>query len=83
MEQKSLKVFESMPIPKAVFKNALPAMVAMLMVLVYNLADTFFIGQTHNVLQIAAVSLATPVFLMFMAVGTAFEIGRASCRERV
>lgn len=47
MEQKSLKVFESMPIPKAVFKNALPAMVAMLMVLVYNLADTFFIGQTH------------------------------------
>ena len=40
MEQKSLKVFESMPIPKAVFKNALPAMVAMLMVLVYNLADT-------------------------------------------
>ena len=82
MEQKSLKVFESMPIPKAVFKNALPAMVAMLMVLVYNLADTFFIGQTHNVLQIAAVSLATPVFLMFMAVGTAFGIGGTSVISR-
>lgn len=41
MEQKSLEVFESMPVPKAVFKNALPAMAAMLMVLVYNLADTF------------------------------------------
>ena len=37
-----------MPVPKAVFKNALPAMAAMLMVLVYNLADTFFIGQTRN-----------------------------------
>ena len=82
MEQKSLKVFESMPIPKAVFKNALPAMVAMLMVLVYNLADTFFIGQTHNVLQIAAVSLATPVFLMFMTVGTAFGIGGTSVISR-
>ena len=42
-------------------------MAAMLMVLVYNLADTFFIGQTHDALQVAAVSLTTPVFLMFMA----------------
>ncbi len=82
MEQKSLEVFESMPVPKAVFKNALPAMAAMLMVLVYNLADTFFIGQTHDALQVAAVSLATPVFLMFMAVGTAFGIGGTSVISR-
>ena len=44
---KNLEVFSNMPVPKAVMKNALPAMAAMLMVLVYNLADTFFIGQTH------------------------------------
>ena len=43
-------------------------MAAMLMVLIYNLADTFFIGQTHDDLQVAAVSLATPVFLLFMSV---------------
>ena len=78
MEQKSLEVFESMPVPKAVFKNALPAMAAMLMVLVYNLADTFFIGQTHDALQVAAVSLATPVFLIFMALGTVFGMGGTS-----
>ncbi len=59
-------------------KNALPAMAAMLMVLVYNLADTFFIGQTHDALQVAAVSLATPVFLIFMAVGTMFGISGTS-----
>lgn len=82
MEQKSLEVFESMPVPKAVFKNALPAMAAMLMVLVYNLADTFFIGQTHDALQVAAVSLATPVFLMFMAVGTVFGMGGTSVISR-
>lgn len=82
MEQKSLEVFESMPVPKAVFKNALPAMAAMLMVLVYNLADTFFIGQTHDAFQVAAVSLATPVFLMFMAVGTVFGIGGTSVISR-
>ena len=51
---KNLEVFSSMPDPKAVMKNALPAMAAMLMVLVYNLADTFFIGQTHNALLVAA-----------------------------
>ncbi len=82
MEQKSLEVFESMPVPKAVFKNALPAMAAMLMVLVYNLADTFFIGQTHDALQVAAVSLATPVFLMFMAAGTVFGMGGTSVISR-
>lgn len=82
MEQKSLEVFESMPIPKAVFRNALPAMAAMLMVLVYNLADTFFIGQTHDALQVAAVSLATPVFLIFMAAGTVFGMGGTSVISR-
>lgn len=77
-----MEVFEKMPVHKAVWKNALPAMAAMLMVLVYNLADTFFIGQTHDALQVAAVSLATPVFLMFMAVGTAFGIGGTSVISR-
>lgn len=57
-------------------------MAAMLMVLVYNLADTFFIGQTHDALQVAAVSLATPVFLIFMAVGTIFGIGGTSVISR-
>jgi len=80
--KKSLEVFSSMPVSQAVIKNAIPAMVAMLMVLIYNLADTFFIGQTHDAYQVAAVSLATPVFLMFMAVGTVFGIGGTSVISR-
>ena len=79
---KNLEVFSSMPVPKAVMKNALPAMAAMLMVLVYNLADTFFIGQTHNALLVAAVSLATPVYLIFMSLGTLFGIGGTSVISR-
>lgn len=79
---KALDIFESSSIRKAVFQNALPAMAAMLMVLIYNLADTFFIGQTHDALQVAAVSLATPVFLLFMAVGTIFGIGGTSVISR-
>ena len=52
------------------------------MVLVYNLADTFFIGQTHNALLVAAVSLATPVYLIFMSLGTLFGIGGTSVISR-
>ena len=78
----ALEVFRSAPIPVAVLKNALPAMAASLMVLIYNLADTFFIGQTHNALMVAAVSLATPVFLIFMSLGTIFGVGGTSVISR-
>lgn len=78
----NLDIFDHAPIPKAILTNTVPAMAAMLMVLVYNLADTFFIGQTHNALMVAAVSLATPVFLMFMALGTIFGIGGTSVISR-
>ena len=81
-EEKAMEVFEKAPVSAAVLKNAVPAMAAMLMVLIYNLADTFFIGQTHDDLQVAAVSLATPVFLIFMAVGTIFGIGGTSVISR-
>ena len=81
-ENESMETFAHAPVPEAVMKNALPAMVAMLMVMVYNLADTFFIGQTQDALQVAAVSLATPVFLVTMAFGTVFGVGGTSVISR-
>ena len=51
----TMNLFEKAPVPQAVLKNALPAMAAMLMVLIYNLADTFFISQTHSDILVAAV----------------------------
>ena len=77
-----MEIFKSAPIGQAVLKNTIPAMVAMMMVLIYNLADTFFIGQTKDALMIAAVSLVTPAFLLFMAVGTVFGIGGTSVISR-
>lgn len=74
--------FRAMPVPQTVLRNVLPAMGAMLMVLIYNLADTFFIGQTHDAYQVAAVSLATPVFLIFMSVGTIFGVRGTSAISR-
>ena len=81
MEQ-SLEKYSKMPVSKAVIQNALPAVAAMLMVLIYNLADTFFIGRTQDAYQVAAVSLATPVFLAFMSIGTIFGVGGTSVISR-
>lgn len=81
-ETRELEVFRSAPVPKAVLKTTVPAMAAMLMVLVYNLADTFFIGLTRDAYQVAAVSMAMPVFLVFMSVGTVFGIGGTSVISR-
>ena len=77
-----LEAFRTRPVAQSVLQNALPAMAAMLMVLIYNLADTFFIGQTHNDILVAAVSLATPIFLIFMSVGNVFGIGGTSVISR-
>lgn len=83
MKDKSVEIFENAPIPKAVFVNIIPSVISMLMVLIYNLADTFFIGQTKNAYMVAAVSLATPAFLFFMAVGMLFGIGGTSLISRM
>lgn len=80
---KTVEIFENAPIPKAVFINIVPSVVSMLMVLVYNLADTYFISQTKNPYMVAAVSLATPAFLFFMAVGMLFGIGGTSLISRM
>ncbi len=82
MKHTGVSIFEDIPISKAVFKSTIPSIVSMLMALVYNLADTFFIGQTHDPLMVAAVSIATPVFLLLMAIGLLFGIGGTSVISR-
>ena len=68
-------VFSDYKIPKAVATLALPSMMGMLINIVYNLADTFFVGQTGDSNQVAAVSVAMPVFLFLLAVGNLFGVG--------
>ena len=75
-------LFEKAPVPKAVATMAVPTMISMLVVVIYNMADTFFIGQTKDPLRVAAVSLATPVFMIFMALGHLFGIGGSSAISR-
>ncbi len=78
----TMEIFETMSVPQAVFRNAIPAMIAVLFTIVYNLADTYFIGLTHDDLQVAAVSLCGPLFTIFTAIGTIFGMGGTSVISR-
>lgn len=74
MDQKK-ELFQNAPIRKAVCQMAVPTVISSLVLVIYNMADTFFIGQTHDALQVAAVSLTNAVFVMYMAVAQLLGIG--------
>ncbi len=75
-------IFEKMPVPRAILKSAVPAIIGMVVVLIYNIADTYFVGQTGDPFQVAAVSLTMPVFLLFMATGNLLGVGGTSVISR-
>ena len=56
-------------------KMAIPSVISSLVTVVYNMADTFFVGQTQDPLQVAAVSLTNPIFILFMAVANMLGMG--------
>lgn len=68
-------LFQNAPISKSVFQMAVPTVISSLVLVIYNMADTFFIGQTHGPLQVAAVSLTNAVFVMYMAIAQLLGIG--------
>ena len=65
----------TMKVSKAVSKMAIPSVISSLVTVVYNMADTFFVGQTGDALQVAAVSLTNPIFILFMAFANMFGMG--------
>ena len=75
MAKDNTLVFSEYKVPKAVGTLALPSMLGMLINIVYNLADTFFVGQTGDQNQVAAVSVSMPMFLFFLAIGNLFGVG--------
>ena len=66
----------------AVKKMAIPSVISSLVTVVYNMADTFFVGQTGDPLQVAAVSLTNPIFILFMAVANMLGMGGSALASR-
>ena len=75
-------LFEQAPIPTAVAQLAVPTILSSLVMVLYNLADTYFVGMLGNPVQNAAVTLAAPVLLAFNAVNNLFGVGSSSMMSR-
>ena len=81
-DQNKAILFEETPIPQAVAKLAIPTILSSLVMVIYNLADTYFVGMINDPVQNAAVTLAAPVLLAFNAVNNLFGVGSSSMMSR-
>ncbi len=79
---KRTKLFECAPIPRAVAALCVPTIISSLVMVLYNLADTYFVGMLNDPVQNAAVTLAGPVLLAFNAVNNLFGVGSSSMMSR-
>ena len=79
---KKSQLFENTPIPKAVMTLAIPTIMSSLVMVLYNLADTYFVGMLNDPIQNSAVTLAAPVLLAFNAVNNLFGVGASSMMSR-
>lgn len=85
MEQKaeSKEIFEFLPVPKALKAMAVPTIISQIIVLVYNLADTFYVGRTNNPYMVAGASLILPVFNITLSLASLTGIGGGSLMARL
>lgn len=81
-DEKNIYLFEKEKISKAVISMAVPTIISSLVMVIYNLADTYFVGMLDNAVENAAVTLAAPVLLAFNAINNLFGIGCSSLMSR-
>ena len=75
-------IFREAPVPKAVMTLAVPTLISQLINIVYNYADTWYVGRTGNAAMVAALSLCMPVFVILAAIANLFGVGGASAISR-
>lgn len=81
-EQEKIELFERTPVPRAVVKMAVPTVASSLVMVLYSLADTYFVGMLNDPVATAAVTLASPVLLAFNALNNLFGVGSSSLMSR-
>ena len=82
MDEKK-RVFEEYPVLKSLTIMAVPAIISQLITLIYNIADTWFIGLTNNPSMVAACSLVLPIFLLSISISNLFGTGGGSLISRL
>lgn len=81
-EDRKTEIFEQMPVPKAVLQLTVPTMLSSVVMILYNLADTYYVSMLNDPVQNAAVTLSAPVLLAFYAVNNLFGVGSSSMLSR-
>ncbi len=77
------ELFETMPVPKAMLKLALPTIASQIITMVYNLSDTFFIGMTEDPYKVAASSLSFSMFFFIHALSALWSVGGSTLVSRL
>lgn len=72
-----------MPVPRAVMTMAVPTVISQLIVLIYNMADTFFLGRTGSELMVGGVSLILPIFNISLSISGLVGIGGGALISRL
>lgn len=82
-ETKNKELFESYPVAKAVASMAIPTVIGQLIILIYNMADTFFIGRTNDPFMVAGASLILPVFNISLSIASVAGVGGSAMISRL
>ena len=83
MQSTNEEIFEQLPVPSALRKMVVPAVTSQLIVLIYNMADTFYVGQTENPYMVASTSLILPVFNITLCLAGLAGIGGGALISRL
>ncbi len=75
-------LFEKRSVPSAVFRLAFPTVIGQVILVIYNMADTFFVGLSGNDVMLTAVTVCMPAFMILSAISNLFGIGGASVVSR-
>ena len=79
---KKKELFETMPLNKAIVQLVIPNIVGSLVMIIYNLADTYFVGLLNDPVQTSAVTLISVLLLLFNAINNLFGVGTSSLMSR-
>ena len=83
MKNSKTELFERMPVGRALLTMAIPTIISQLITMIYNLADTFFIGMSNDPYKVAAASLVSILFFMLNSLSNLFGVGGGSLLSRL
>ena len=82
LNEREKRIFREMPELQAVLTLAVPTVLSQIISVIYNLADTYYIGQTKNPDMVAAASICMTLMLLMTGMANLFGIGGSSLIAR-